>query len=155
MSAKKLSADETLERAARDARVVELRRHGWAWADIGADVGLTPQRCHQIFDAFRLSIPNSVAESYRAEELDLLGRGTRDLLAMAMDPTVSERTRAECWREVRMHSESRRKLLGLDVPVKREIEIWDSSSEEARLRSEIAVMQREVAAADAVRKAQP
>jgi hypothetical protein len=153
MPAKRQTADEALARAQRDAKVIELRRANWQWADIGAEVGLTAQRCHQIFEAFRLDIPNSVAESYRAEELDLLARGIRDLLVMAMNSAVSERTRAELWKEVRMHSESRRKLLGLDAPVKREVEIWDSSSEEFRLRSEIAEMEREIAAADAVERA--
>lgn len=138
--------------AHRDARIVELRRANWAWADIANEVGLCMSRCHQIFEKYRRDIPNSVAEAYRTEELDLLGRGIADLLTLVSNPEVSPRTKAELHREIRQHSESRRKLLGLDAPAKREIEVFDASAAEARERRELDELVREVAAADALKE---
>ena len=142
--------ENAIATARRDARIVELRRENTHYADIAAEVGLSPARCHQIFTKWMRDIPAGAAATHRDEELDLLARGIRDLLALAQDGQVSARTRAECWKEIRQHSESRRKLLGLDAPLKREIEIVDLSSEESRMNREMAELEAEIRAHDAL-----
>lgn len=143
-----MDPEKAIEIAERDRKIIELRRNGTHWRDIADVVGLSMTRCHQIFEAYRKNIPQHVADAWREEELDLLGRGIKDLLVIAEDPDVAPRTRAEAWKEIRQHCESRRKMLGTDAPMKREIEWIDSSSFDAKIQAEIEDMERAARAAE-------
>lgn len=143
--------EKAIATAERNARIIELRRSGWHWKDIGAEVDLTMGRCNQIWMEYLRDIPSSEIVHWREEELDILGRGIADLLLRLQNPSLSDRTAVEVWKEIRQHSESRRKMLGVDAPVKREIEFVESTSWEAQMRAEIAELEKmnERAAAEA------
>lgn len=152
MPAKKLTAEEELAKAERDRRIIELRRTDMHWRDIAKEVGLSMGMCHRIWKSYVTDIPQSVASEWREQELDLLGTGIRKLLEIANDPAVAHRTRVEARKEIRFHSESRRKITGIDSPVKREIELWDMSSDEASIRAEVAELEAEAKMAEAIRR---
>lgn len=162
MPRKRLTADEEIERAERDARIIQCRRDGWTWSEIAADTNLSMSRCHQLFQQYRAQIPQSERDSWIQEELDLLARGIRKLLDLVSDERraedgrllVSAHVKVEAHKELRQHSESRRTLLGTDSPKKREVEIIDSTSCDARLEAEISELENELRAADAVRRDQ-
>jgi hypothetical protein len=125
-----------IEMAERDRRIVELKRAGWHYQDLAHEFNLSPARCCQIVKHWLANIPEQAAAEWRETELDLLGRGIRELLARAAN-CESDRNFAELWREVRMHGESRRKLLGTDSPAKRELAVLDGTSEDAKIAAEI------------------
>src|SRR3954465_2631121 len=108
----------TPEAAARRARVVELRRAHWPWADIGVDLGITAQGAQQLYSAALAEAPVAQLEEHRAEELLLVDAATRALLTLAWDRDVPARTRIEAWSTIRAWAERKAKLLGLDASTK-------------------------------------
>lgn len=155
MPKKRLTADEAIALSKRNAHVIQMRRDNHQWADIAAEVGLTPSRCHQIFSQYQNDLPASAVASWRDEELDLLARGIRRLLNIAEDDRrddhgkliISAHSRVEALKEIRMHSESRRTMLGVDAPKRRELEVVDSR--DVQLHAELAELENEARAAAA------
>lgn len=154
MPRRKLTPEQAVELAQRDRTIIEMRRNNIHWRDIASAVGLSMSGCHRIFETYRRQIPGSELASWREEELDLLGRGIQRLLTIAEDdrvdrngkPIVSAHARAEAWKEIRQHSESRRKMLGVDAPTKREIEIVDTDRDAAQFNAEIAELENQLRA---------
>jgi methylphosphotriester-DNA--protein-cysteine methyltransferase len=145
---RKLTPDEAIVSAEIDARIIRMRRDGEHFADIAAAVGLAVSTVHNRFKRWTDAIPESEARMWRVEEVTLLDANIKGLLADLEDPASTPRTRVEIRKEIRFHSESRRKITGIDAPVKREYEILDSGSGDAQLQAEIEEMQREQRAAD-------
>src|SRR4051794_25974542 len=131
----------TPEAAARRTRVVELRRAGWYWSDIGVDLGITAQGAQQLYSAAVAEAPVAQIEEHRAEERELVDTATRELLKLACDRDVAPRTRIEAWTAMRSWAERKAKLLGLDAPSK-----GTASVSTAQLDAEIDRLTGELAA---------
>lgn len=128
----------------REARVLELRAARVPLRVIGAELGITPQRVGQIYEKARDRLPAQKIADIRIEEAELADRAIKDLLTIAENPQVSPRTRCEAWGQVRSWSESLRKLLGVDAPLRREITVVsdDAISNAIKgLNAEMAIME--------------
>jgi hypothetical protein len=111
------------ERSARMARVVMMRRGRATWDQIATEVGVSPQRCHQIYQEALTSNPLTAiqVDEHRLEETELCDTAVQHLLRMALDVRVSDRTRVEAWNSARGWAERKAKLLGIDAPQSFEI----------------------------------
>jgi hypothetical protein len=140
------------EVAARRAHVVELRRQRLPWDAIGAELGVSAQRAHQIYRDAVDRYPVAKLDEHRQEEGELIDRAVRDLLAIASDDRtvtrtdgsetarVSSRTRVEAWSAIRGWSEHRARLFGLNAPTRSQVDVvtHDSFTEELqRLAAEL------------------
>lgn len=147
MPASMLAPEEV---AYRRGRVVDLRRQRLSWDQIGAELGVTKQRAHQIYQAALNEYPVSKLGEHRQEEAELIDRAVRELLAIASAPTdsvdqatgkaVSARTRVEAWQAIRGWSEHRAKLFGLLAPTKSQVDVVTHDSltrEMERLAAEL------------------
>jgi hypothetical protein len=124
----------TPESAARRVRVVKLRRNRWTWDAIGADLGVSAQRAHQLYSAALAEVPVAQVEAHRAEETDLIDRATRELLALAEDSNVNPRTKVEAWNSLRGWAERKAKLLGLDAPTQTQATVVSASTFDQALK---------------------
>lgn len=131
--------------AQREARVLEMRAQRMSYRAIGAELGVSPPRVHQIFAAARDRIPAQRLADLRDDERELADRAIHDLLGIAENPQVSPRTRCEAWGQIRGWSESLRKLYGVDAPTKREITVISDDA----ISNAIKGLNAEVAALDA------
>lgn len=109
---------QQINAAERRARVVELRRQHVQFADIGAELGVSPQRAHQIYREALKEVPAAHVEEHRAEEVDLCDEATTKLRTLADDETISPRTRIEAWSAMRGWATHKAHLLGLNAPAK-------------------------------------
>lgn len=148
MPRKKLSGDEEIELANRNAAVIRMRREGWAWRDIADTDGRSMSRCHQIFEEYRREIPRSEHDAWVELELDLLARGIADMLARLQSENMGHGYRVNYWKEVRCFSESRRLITGINAPVRTVSEMIDGTLGDARIAAEVTQWQREAAAAE-------
>jgi hypothetical protein len=87
----------TAEGAQKRARVVELRAQRLSFSEIGAEVGLTPQRCGQLYAQALAMIPMRNVDEHRAEAGELADQAVRDLLTIAMDVRAGLRNRIDAW----------------------------------------------------------
>jgi hypothetical protein len=87
----------------------------------------------------------------RVEESELADEMIGKLREMVLDASAKFRDRVEAFKALLLWTESKRKLHGLDAPIRREVEILDSSSVDAQLRAELAELEREALAAEAIR----
>ena len=101
-----------MEMAQREALIIERRANRVPFRTIAAEVGVTHQRCVQIFKEACSKVPAEHVQQVRQEESELADRAIGDLLAIAENQHVSPRTRVEAWSAVRGWSESKRKLFG-------------------------------------------
>lgn len=135
------------ERDARDARVIAMRRTRASWQAIGTDLGVTPQRAHQIYKKAIAKNPLTAVQidEHRLEELELYDLATQHLMRMALDngklrngnPVVSPRTKVEAWSAIRAWAERKSKLLGLDAPINHNLTIDMIDREMAALVEEM------------------
>jgi hypothetical protein len=142
---------DDVTRAHRHARVIELRRQRLTWEAIGADLGVSKQRAHQLYREAVDAHPVAALAEHRHEEAELIDRAVRDLLSIATDdretatekgvrPVVSPRTRVEAWSAIRGWSEHRARLFGLNAPSRSTVDVvtHDSLAEEMqRLAAEL------------------
>lgn len=129
------TTDTALQTSHRRARVVQLRRERRTWDAIGADIGVSKQRAHKIYQEALAEYPISALGEHRAEEGELIDQAIRDLLAIAADdreyenadgvskPVVSPRTRVEAWSAIRGWSEHRARLYGLNAPTRTQVDV--------------------------------
>ena len=125
-------ADQRLTAAERRARVITLRRNRVSFEDIGRALGISKQRAHQIYVRALAEIPAGEISEHRAEELTLIDDAIRDLLRLARDH-ARPRTTVEAWNAIRGWSERKAKLLGLDAPSRKAIEVITSDVIEAEI----------------------
>lgn len=105
-----------MEAAERKARIVELRRQRRQWDAIGAEFDISAQRAYQLYQQALTERPNLQVDEHRAEETELIDLAVRRLMAIAVDGSVSPRTKVEAWGTIRSWCERKAKLLGLDAP---------------------------------------
>lgn len=109
--------DTRITTAEQRARVVALRRRRMTFAEIGQELGVSPQRAHQIYEAALKAIPAPNVEQHRAEELTLIDDAIAGLWPIAQN-LGQPRTAVEAWNAIRGWAERKAKLLGLDVPTR-------------------------------------
>lgn len=109
--------DSAAGAAEQQAKVLQLRRQRLTFADIGAQLGFTAQRAHQIYTAALKAIPAQEVEQHRAEELTLIDDAIANLWPIAHNHK-QPRTAVEAWNTIRGWAERKARLLGLDVPTR-------------------------------------
>lgn len=116
------------EKAARQARVVQMRRARATWDQISMAVGVSGPQCHRIYQEALAKNPLTAiqVDEHRLEETELIDAASRSLLGIALDRTVSPRTRVEAWNSVRSWAERKAKLLGLDAPTQVQVTTIDA-----------------------------
>lgn len=134
-----------IETAEREDLIIDLHGQHLPWREISRRVGLSHERCRQIFQAARDRIPAERLNDLRVDHHELAYRAIHDLLQMAENPQISPRTRAECWNAIRGWSESDRKLYGVDAPTRREITVISDDA----ISNAITELNREMSALDA------
>jgi hypothetical protein len=135
----------TIASAEREVLIIDLHAQHLPWREIARRVGLSHERCRQIFQAARDRIPGERLSDLRTDHHELAYRAIHDLLQIAENPQVSPRTRAEAWNSIRGWSESDRKLFGVDAPTRREITVISDDA----VSNAIQELNREIAALDA------
>jgi hypothetical protein len=139
------------ENAERQRRIVAMRRTRMPFDAIGADLGISASRAHQLYWEAMREIPNQDVTQHREEQRDLADKAISALLAIAEDPDVSPRTRVEAWSSVRGWCEHQAKLLALYAPVRKEVTVLTEDAVDAALRKleeEHAEKARQLAALD-------
>lgn len=133
------SSEEREESEQRRAEVMRRRRQGETFAAIGSAMGVTAQRAHQIYTAALREIPADEVALYRAEQAERLDEMLREAYAvlgrdhitvsngrivMAEDgPVLDDGPKLAAIRTILDIEARRAKLLGLDTPVKQQIEL--------------------------------
>lgn len=132
--------------AQREALIIQRRADRVSFRNIAAELDLSYQRVQQIYTAACRKYPVQNLEQHRREEIELLDTATNELLEIARDTQSGPVTRIKAWEAVIKAAERKARLLGLDAPLKREIEIFDSSSLESEARAGIRRLEAELAA---------
>lgn len=115
MPANRVSTVRVAKRQAQQEKALDLRRAGWSLERIGAKLGVTRQRAHQIVgDALASSRAQITAhvDEIRAEELSRL-----DGMLDKLYPKAARGDLAAADRVLKI-AERRARLLGLDAPVR-------------------------------------
>lgn len=123
----------TLEGQQKRSRIVEMRRDRHGFREIGAELGISGKRAHELYQEALAAIPAAQVDEHRAEEVDLIDTAVRELLSICRNPDVSPRTAIEGWATIRGWSEYRAKLLGLNAPDRHEVVTLDAIDEQIRI----------------------
>lgn len=115
------------ENAERKRRIVAMRRTRIPFDAIGADLGITASRVHQLYWEAMAEIPNQDVTQHREEQRDLADKAISALLAIAEGPDVSARTRVEAWSSIKGWCEHQAKLLALYAPIRKEVTVLSES----------------------------
>lgn len=113
----------TVAGARRHAEVIRLRGEGLRWAEIGEQLGVSPQRAHRLFRDALAAIPAADVDAYRAQLLHEGDEAVQALRRIVADPSESGRTKVaaiEAW--VRW-SDRLGRLLGTDAPQRSAVEV--------------------------------
>lgn len=108
------------EGLARRQQAVELRRKRWTFDQIGAALGVSAPRAHQLWKAGVEMAPVARIEEIRDEELEFADVAIRELLEIARsaDRGVTARTKVEAWSAIRGWAERKARIAGIDAPAK-------------------------------------
>jgi hypothetical protein len=103
------------------AKVVELRARRWSFSEIGAELGLTGQRCGQLYREALAAIPLHNVDEHRAESIELSDRMVKNLLVITEDPRITARGRIDASAVIRAWEEHKAKTCGTYAPTRTEI----------------------------------
>ena len=109
-----------ITRRERRRRALDLRKKGWTYEAIGDDLGITKKNARELVVTTirsRLKREKETAEAITKLELDRLDMALKGL---AKKVEAGDTRACEVWIRV---SESRRKLLGLDAPEKKQVAV--------------------------------
>jgi hypothetical protein len=132
--------------AQREALIAERRAQRVPFHEIARELGISRQRVQQIWNTTLDRIPAAHLDQHREEERELADDAIRDLLRRIHDPNTSTNSAVRAWEVACKWAERKSRLLGLDAPVRREVEITDTSSWEYEMRQAIAETERELRA---------
>lgn len=152
MATPKPMSQRRLRAAERRAQVVQWKAEGATFAEIGTRLGVSFQRAHQIWDEALAAMPAPNLAQHRRSQLELIDTAVRELLVIARSEQVSPRTRVEAWGQIRGWEERRAKLLGADMPTRREVTVITEdviAAEVRKLEAEMAAMDAQEALARA------
>lgn len=116
--------------AARRARVVEARRQHLTYAEIGAELGVSLQRAHEIYLEALEAIPAKQVELHRAEAAQLAHAAIDDLLVIARDHK-QPRTSVEAWGQIRGWAERLARIQNTDAPLKVDANVTETKVDAA------------------------
>lgn len=119
------STEARITTAERRARVMELRRQSLTFIEIGVQMGVSPQRAHEIYLDALAAIPARQVDLYRAEALELALGAIEDLLPIATNH-AQPRTSVEAWNSIRSWSERIAKTVGYDASTKIDATVAES-----------------------------
>lgn len=136
--------------AQRDARIVELRAQRVPFREIGEELGISHVRVHQLWNDILTRIPAAHLDRHREEERELADNAVADLLKIVRDGDTTTGNRIRAWEVAAKWAERKSRLLGLDAPVKRELEITDTTGWEYQLRASVEEDERAARAARAL-----
>lgn len=136
----------TAEGFERRARVVELRQQRWSYEQIGAELGVTAQRAHQLWRDGIARVPLAKIDEIRTEEIEFTDTAIRNLMRIARDPDTTARTRVEAWSAIRGWAERRAKLTGIDAPKQVAVEVTENDARDTELRAMIDAAKAEIEA---------
>jgi hypothetical protein len=134
--------EDELALAQREARIAELRSQRVPFREIAKELDISHQRVHTIWRNLLERIPTAHLDRYRDEERELCDDAARDLLTLIRDPQATPSNRVRAWEVLAKWAERKSRLLGLDAPIRRELEISDTGSWEHRMRAVIAEEER-------------
>jgi hypothetical protein len=100
----------------------------------------------QIYEAACRKYPVQNLDQHRREEIELADTAANELLDIARNPQVLPGNRIKAWEALCRWSERKARLLGLDAPLRREVEIFDTTSWEIEARAGIRQLEAELAA---------
>jgi predicted transcriptional regulator len=112
----------TADSAERARLIVDLRRRRVPLSEIADQLGITPARVSQIYTQTLREIPAQSVAEHRAEEVQLADDAAAALMVIARDDGISPRTRVEAWNSLRGWSEHKSRILGINAPVKLEVD---------------------------------
>lgn len=135
------------------ARIVELRGQSYKWDEISKITGKAVGYCHELYQRALAEIPVANVVQAREEECRLVDEAIKQLLAdiakdEAKDTSSSFRSRIEAWNAIRGWSEHRAKMLGLNAPIKSQIQVIT----EDHIDNAIKELEAKLAMNDAVNK---
>lgn len=135
-----------LDRARRDADIVRQRADRVPYRIIAAKYGISPQRCHAIWQRTVKSIPIQALVEKRIEAEEFINDQIAELIATFREQGVPPRTKAEISRVIAVWEQRRADLLGLDAPKRRELTTFDTTSWESELNAGIRELENEARA---------
>lgn len=138
------------ESAKRDARIVELRAQRVPFREIAEELNISHVRVQQLWAKILERIPAAHLDRYRQEAAELADDATRRLIEICDDPTASHSTKIRALEVMVKWSERLARLRGEDAPVRREIEVHDTTGWEYQLRASIEENDRVERAANAL-----
>ena len=112
---------QQLTGAERIQHVVSRRADRVSFREIGAELGISGARAHQLWVKALRQLPVQRLDEHRREALDLIDRA--NLLKIAEDDQISGRSRVEAWSSVKGWEERRARLLGLDAPARARVNV--------------------------------
>jgi hypothetical protein len=122
------------------AKVVELRTRKMSFAEIGAEMGLTSQRCGQLYRQALADIPTHNVDEHRTEALEFADRMIAKLLGITGDAKAGIRSRIDAISIIRSWEEHKAKLVGSYAPLRTEVMTISSiDAEIAKLELELGV----------------
>ena len=129
----------TEEDQERRADVMRLRRQGQTFEAIGEQLGITKQRVHQLYWDTLRKIPAQEVTEYRAEQAERLDEMLRKayevlerkhitvsngkVIYLDDQPMEDDAPTLMAIKSILQIEERRAKLLGLDTPVKQQVEV--------------------------------
>ena len=106
------------DRAENIAKALDMRRRQMIYDDIAKELGVSCSYAHELVqDGLRMLVPIEAAEDLRKIEAERLDKIRGSLYPAALD---GDHAAVDRWLKV---SESLRKLLGIDMPAKVEVEM--------------------------------
>ena len=127
------SPDEKISAQERAAEIVRLHRAGLPFRDIGAQMGITGARAHQIWTKTLRDVPAPEVQALRVEVAERLDENLRRCLEVLENPMpmvtskgevlpfTDQRLVLDTVAEIRKGEETRARLFGLNAPVRSEV----------------------------------
>jgi hypothetical protein len=136
--------DQQLAAAQRADHVVRrYTEDRWTFAQIGAEMGVSRQYVHEVWTKALASMPTPRLSEYRREAVQFADQRVQELIALQRQPGTAGRTYAELERQIIGWEERKAKVLGVDSPTRREVQVVTDdalSSEIRKLTAEMTAM---------------
>jgi DNA-binding CsgD family transcriptional regulator len=129
----------------REETVTQLRAEGNTFEEIGRRLGIRRQTATTIWERAVSRVPVANINQVRADQVALIDTATRELFVIARDTKAANKDRVEAWNSLCKWAERRSKLLGLDSPARKEINVLSADTVKdatRRLQAELTLRAR-------------
>lgn len=121
-----------IDRAARDAKCVELRRAGVLWDAIARQLGYSSSgHAHQCFKAYMANQPKELVADLRQVELDRLEQLQAAIWAQCLATGQNQHWAIDRCLKI---SDQRARLMGLNAPVRQEVTVLSETTVDKAIR---------------------